>query len=101
MSMHPITTVQVDKVSFLLPDVKCTLQVGWFCVSLSDPMGEAGPVLTAALSAGGEMVDATAREAERAEKSAEYRAMLQAAVDAGEAPPTCATRKLDDGLGGC
>jgi hypothetical protein len=40
-------------------------------------------------------------EARKAAESAEYRAMLQAAVDSGEAPPTCATRPLDDPLGGC
>ena len=62
-------------------------------------MGPAGPLLNAALTSGGEYVDQ--REAKRAAESAEYRAMLQAAVDSGEAPPTCATRKLGDGLGGC
>ena len=75
------------------------LQVAWFALSLTDPMGPAGPMLNAALTSGGEYVDQ--REARRAAESAEYRAMLQAAVDSGEAPPTCATRKLGEGLGGC
>ena len=75
------------------------LQVGWFALSLTDPMGEPNPMLRAALSSGGDMVDE--REARRAAESAEYKAMLQAAVDRGEAPPTCATRRLSEATGGC
>ena len=75
------------------------LQIGWFLLSLTDPMGTPNPLLSAVLTRGGEAVDEI--EARKAAESAEYRAMLQAAVDSGEAPPTCATRPLDDPLGGC
>ena len=75
------------------------LQLGWFVLSLTDPMGTPNPLLRAALTAGGDAVDR--READKVAASTEYKAMLQAAVDAGEAPPTCATRRLDDPLGGC
>jgi len=71
------------------------LQVGWLLLSLTDPMGPPGPVLEAVLSAGGEVVDARgtavsksemSKMARRAAESDEYRAMLQEAVDKGEAP---------------
>ena len=75
------------------------LQIGWFLLSLTDPMGTPNPFLSAVLTRGGEAVDEI--EARKAAESTEYRAMLQAAVDSGEAPPTCATRPLDDPLGGC
>ena len=75
------------------------LQIGWFLLSLTDPMGTPNPFLSAVLTLGGEAVDEI--EARKAAESTEYRAMLQAAVDSGEAPPTCATRPLDDPLGGC
>ena len=75
------------------------LQLLWFLLSLTDPMGKPNPVLQAALSSGGELVDQ--REARRAAASEEYRMMLQSAVESGEAPPTCATRRMDDPLGGC
>jgi hypothetical protein len=70
-----------------------------FLLSLTDPIGAPGPVLNAALSSGGEIVDQL--EAKRAAQSAEYRAMLQQAVDSGEAPPLCATRPLGDASAGC
>lgn len=75
------------------------LQIGWFLLSLTDPIGEPNPILNAALSAGGNFVDE--REARRAAESAEYKAMLRDAVERGEAPPLCATRKLGDPFGGC
>ena len=75
-------------------------QIGWFLLSLTDPLGAPNPVLNAALSSGGDYVDQ--REAKRAAESAEYRQMLLDAVANGEAPPTCATRSLSDGpSGGC
>lgn len=74
-------------------------QVSWFFLSLTDPMGAPNPLLEAALQSGGEMVDA--REARKAAQSAEYAQMLRDAVESGEAPPVCATRKLGDPLGGC
>jgi len=78
-----------------------TLQIGWFFLSLTDPMARPGQqsLLNTALQSGGEYVDQ--REAKRSAESAEYRAMLQAAVDSGQAPPTCATLKLGDPEGGC
>ena len=79
--------------------IALALQIGWFFLSLTDPMGTPNPILNAALSSGGELVDQ--REARRAAESDEYAAMLRAAVESGEAPPTCATRKLDDPEGGC
>lgn len=75
------------------------LQLSWFVLSLTDPMGTPNPLLGQLLTSGGEAVDRM--EAKKAAENAEYRAMLQAAVDSGEAPPTCATRKLDDPMGGC
>ncbi|EOD11577.1 hypothetical protein EMIHUDRAFT_452380 [Emiliania huxleyi CCMP1516] len=78
------------------------LQICWFLLSLTDPLGGGGSqggFLNRALSAGGEWVDQ--REAQRAAVDAEYRAMLQAERTATDAPPACATRKLDDPLGGC
>ena len=74
-------------------------QVGWFFLSLTDPLGAPNPILNEALTAGGEWADR--REARRAERDAEYAAMLRNAVESGEAPPPCATRKLGDPEGGC
>lgn len=74
-------------------------QVAWFLLSLTDPVGAPNPILSAALTAGGNMVDE--REGRRAAASAEYEAMLREAERSGEAPPRCATRKLGDPLGGC
>lgn len=75
------------------------LQLGWFCLSLTDPIGAPNPLLEAVLSSGGEYVDSM--ESRKAAENAEYKAMLQRAVDQGEAPPLCATRELNDPLGGC
>lgn len=77
------------------------LQIGWLLLSFTDPLAAPGQnsLLNVALSAGGEAVDRM-EERKRAE-SEEYAAMLQAAVDAGEAPPACATRKIGDPEGGC
>lgn len=75
------------------------LQLGWFALSLTDPMGTPNPLLSAALTSGGEAVDRM--QERKAAASAEYAAMLRAAVENGEAPPLCATRRLDDPLGGC
>lgn len=77
------------------------LQLGWLALSLTDPLDAPGqnPVLNAALTSGGEMVDKM--EARRAAQSEEYRAMLQAAIDAGEAPPLCATLPPGEPGGGC
>lgn len=75
------------------------LQIGWFLLSLTDPIGAPGPMLNLALTSGGEMVDQL--EARRAAQSSEYAAMLEEAVASGQAPPFCASRPLSDGLGGC
>ena len=79
--------------------IALALQICWFLLSLTDPMGTPNPILNAALSSGGEMVDQM--EGRRAAESDEYAAMLRQAVESGDAPPTCATRKLDDPEGGC
>ena len=101
ISEDPDSLLPTGSRSITLKDVAIgfvfVLQVAWFALSLTDPIGPAGPLLNAALTSGGEYVDQ--REARRAAESAEYRAMLQAAVESGEAPPTCATRKIGDGLG--
>jgi hypothetical protein len=55
------------------------LQVGWFFLSLTDPVGAPNPILEAALSSGGEAVDRL--EARRAAESAEYAAMMRAAAE--------------------
>ena len=75
------------------------LQLGWFLLSLTDPIGKPNALLEAALTSGGDYVDSM--EARKAAESEEYRAMLQRAVDSGEAPPLCATAALNDPLGGC
>ena len=66
------------------------LQIGWFLLSLTDPMARPGqtPLLNAALTSGGEMVDRM--EAKRAAESAEYAAMLQ--VRHRSASLRCASR---------
>lgn len=75
------------------------LQIGWFLLSLTDPMGEPNPLLKAALSSGGDVVDQM--EARKAAASEEYAAMLRDAAQ-NEAVPPCATAKLDDPyMGGC
>lgn len=79
--------------------IALALQIAWFFVSLTDPLGTPNPMMNAALTSGGEYVDA--REARRAAESAEYANMLREAVANGEAPPLCATAKLGDPDGGC
>ena len=76
------------------------LQVGWFVLSLTDPMGTPNPMLSSALSSAGDAVDQ--REAQKAARSAEYAAMLREAMEESAAPNReCATRKIGDPLGGC
>ena len=79
--------------------VALTLQISWFLLSLTDPMGTPNPFVGSLLQSGGEMVDE--REARRAAVDVEYAAMLRQAVESGEAPPPCATREIGDPLGGC
>merc|ERR1712087_23878 len=65
------------------------LQICWFLVWLTDPMGMPNPVLKAALTSGGEYVDRM--EARRVAES----------VDSSEAPPLCATVRMGEPGGGC
>ena len=73
------------------------LQIGWFLLSLTDPIGAPNPLLEAVLTSGGEMVDRM--EEEKAAASEEYAAMLRAARE--EAVPACAIEPLTSDSGGC
>ena len=102
-SDEPASLLPTGSRSLTIKDVAIgialTLQLSWFFLSLTDPMGAPNPFLGALLQSGGEMVDD--REARRAAVDAEYAAMLRQAVESGEAPPPCATREIGDPLGGC